>query len=222
MQMKNEINTQENESIASPKRLLQLFIRPKRFFTDFQSLNRDQYYFFAYLAAVYVVMDRLDSRLFKEQTLENGDVEKYSILIHSWINYWGFGAIIAIFAAFIVWFVYGWWYEQRLKWCGVKDQPSELIRQVNVVQWSIVAIPVILMTAVQTVLYKDYLEAYDAPDLWGGIIVLFFSVYSCWVSYTAVKTVFNANKYAILWFFFLPLMLYIMAIIIALMAVIGA
>lgn len=196
------------ESIASIKRLVQLFVRPKQFFSDFKILNRDSTYIFAYFAAMYAFMDRMDSQLIKTQVLTGGNLEKYDWLINTWIKYWGFTAIASIFIAFFIWFVYGWWYEMRLKWSGVKNESSELIRQVNAMQLCIVAIPVLLITLVQTFLYESYEAAFLAPEIYSGLIVLFFLVYSCWVSYVAVKTVFNANKFALFWFLILPLVVY--------------
>lgn len=54
-------NVKPAESIASLKRLTQLFLRPKLFFSDFKMLNRESTYIFTYIAAMYVFMDRMDS-----------------------------------------------------------------------------------------------------------------------------------------------------------------
>ena len=97
----------------------------------------------------------------------------------------------------------------RLKWSGVENQPSLLVRQVNAMQLCIAAIPVLIITIVQTFLYENYEAAFLAPEVYSGLIVLFFLVYSCWVSYVAVKTVFNANKFALFWFLILPLTVYV-------------
>ena len=200
------------ESMLSVKRLVQLFIRPKQFFSDFNGLNKESIYLFTYIAAMAVFMDRMDNQLIKAQALTGGSLEQYDWLIHTWIKYWGFTAIASIFIAFFVWFVYGWWYEIRLKWSGVENASSELIRQVNVMQLCILAIPVVLITLIQTCIYKNYEMAFLAPEVYSGIIFIFFSIYSCWVSYVAVKTVFNANKYALIWFLILPLIIYVGAI----------
>ncbi|WP_163123376.1 YIP1 family protein [Acinetobacter portensis] len=202
------------ESISSIKRLVQLFIRPKQFFSDFKHLNRESSYIFAYIVAMSVFMDRVDSQLIKNDVLNGGSLEKYDWLIHTWIKYWGFTAIIAIFFAFFIWFVYGWWYEMRLKWSGVENQSSTLIRQVNIMQLSIMAIPVVIITLVQTAVYPNYEQAFLSPEMYSALILIFFNIYSCWVSYVAVKNVFNANKYALLWFLFLPLIMYASAILI--------
>lgn len=197
------------ESIVSMKRLFQLFFKPKHFFSDFKNLNRESTYIFTYIAAMYVFMDRMDSQLIKTQALTGGNLESYHWFINTWIKYWGFSAIASIFVAFFIWFVYGWWYEMRLKWSGVENQPSVLVRQVNAMQLCIAAIPVLIITIVQTFLYENYEAAFLAPEVYSGLIVLFFLVYSCWVSYVAVKTVFNANKFALFWFLILPLAVYV-------------
>ena len=197
------------ESIASLKRLTQLFLRPKLFFSDFKMLNRESTYIFTYIAAMYVFMDRMDSQLIKTEALTGGSLEKYDWLIHTWIKYWGFTAIASIFIAFFVWFVYGWWYEMRLKWSGVENESSLLIKQVNAMQICVVAIPVVLITLVQTFIYENYEAAFVAPEIYSGLIILFFLIYSCWVSYVAVRTVFNANRFALFWFFIMPLLFYV-------------
>lgn len=197
------------ESIVSMKRLFQLFFKPKHFFSDFKNLNRESTYIFTYIAAMYVFMDRMDSQLIKTQTVTGGNLESYHWFINTWIKYWGFSAIASIFVAFFIWFVYGWWYEMRLKWSGVENQPSVLVRQVNAMQLCIAAIPVLIITIVQTFLYENYEAAFLAPEVYSGLIVLFFLVYSCWVSYVAVKIVFNANKFALFWFLILPLAVYV-------------
>ena len=138
----------------------------------------------------------------------DGDIGKMGFLTQSWISYWGIVAIVAIFSSFIIWFVYGWWYEIRLKWSGVKGESSDLIRTVNMMQWSIIAIPTLILTIIYTFIYENYLDAFLAGELWSPIILLFFTLYSCWVSYIAVKTVLNANKYALFWFLILPLLIY--------------
>lgn len=208
------------ESIVSFKRLFQLFFKPKQFFSDFESLNRESTYIFTYVVAMYVFMDRMDGRLIKAEILHGGSLESYHWLIHTWIKYWGITAIVAIFVAFFVWFVYGWWYEMRLKWSGVENPSTLLVRQVNAMQLSIVAIPVLVITIVQTLLYENYEAAFLAPEMYSGLIVFFFLIYSCWVSYVAVKNVFNANKFAIFWFLFLPLIVYagVIASVVSLLA----
>jgi len=195
------------------KRVLQLFLQPSTYFTNFSKLDHKYIHIFTYCVAIFMVMDRIDSKLIKLQIHDDGDYGYFSFILESWLNYWGVVLVIALVASILVWFFYGWWYEVRLKWCGVKNVAPQLARQVNIAQWFIIALPTLILTMTQTILYENYLEAFDAPVLWVGLISIIFSIYSVWVSYLASKIVFQANKFALLWFLLLPLLVYSIVII---------
>lgn len=201
------------DSVISPKQIAKLYFKPKEFFLNFMKLDMKYIHFATYLVAVFFVMDRIDIRILTALASDTPNYSSYSFILDNWLNYWfavtGIGAV----ASFVVWFFYGWWYELRLKWCGVQKPDSTLVRQVNVMQWFNVALPVVLVTITQTFIYDNYLNTFFSDELVSSFVILFFSIYSCWSSYVATKVLFSADKRAILWFLILPLVFYVLAII---------
>lgn len=210
------------DSVISPKQIAKLYFKPKEFFLMFAKLDMQYIHFATYLVAVFFVMDRIDIRILTALASDTPNYSSYSFVLENWLNYWftviGIGAV----ASFVVWFFYGWWYELRLKWCGVEKPDSTLVRQVNVMQWFIVALPVILITIIQTFIYDNYLNTFFSDELLSSFVISFFSIYSCWSSYVATKVLFSADKRAILWFLILPLASYVLAIIALIKAFTGS
>lgn len=206
-----EIQKINIESALNPKRIVQLFIKPKIFFETIKKIDMSHIHIVTYLVAIFMVMDRIDGKLAKNSLSANPDFSAYSFILDSWGNYWLSVLGLGVIASFIVWFFYGWWYEIRLKWCGVENINTDLVRRVNVLQWFVVALPAIIVTIIQTFIYENYLETFLSEEIWSGIIFILFSFYSCWVSYTASKVVFTANNKALIWFLILPLVVYLIA-----------
>ncbi len=204
------------ESAIHPQRILQLFMRPKQYFQDLTQLDGSKIYLLAYLLGVFLVMDRIDTQIIKIQMMQgHGYIND---LINHWLNYWGFILIVGMVVSLIAWHLYGWWYEIRLQWSGVTKPDKMLAKQVNVLQWMIFVIPILLVTIVQTFVYKNYYAAYNADETWTVIISLLMMVYSCVVSFIAAKTIFQVNRWGIFWFLILPLLFYsVMIITIAMM-----
>ena len=194
------------ESAIHPRRIVQLFLRPKKYFHDLIHLDRSKVYLLAYLLGIFLVMDRIDSQMIKAQMMQRqGNIE---FIVNSWLNYWGFVLVLGSISGLIAWHLYGWWYEVRLKWSGVKTPDSHLVKQVNVLQWLIAVIPIIALTIIQTCIYQNYDQAYNADELWSGLIVIACMVYSSIVSFIAVKTLFPVNRWSIFWFLIFPLLFY--------------
>lgn len=204
----SEIQKNNIESALNPKRIVQLFLKPKTFFENIKKFDMRHIHIVTYSVAILTVMDRIDGKLVKNTLSANPDFSAYSFILDSWGGYWFSVLGLATIASIIVWFFYGWWYEIRLKWCGVENIDTSLARQVNVLQWFVVAFPTIITAIVQTFLYGNYLETFLSEEIWSGIIFILFSFYSCWVSYTASKVVFSANNKALMWFLILPVVVY--------------
>lgn len=193
------------------RRIVQLFLHPKQYFQDFMNLDRSRVYILAYFLGIMLIMDRIDTKMVKMQlSKEFGGVESIAF---SWLYYWGFVLIFGLLSAWIAWHLYGWWYKVRLKWSGVIAPEPQLAKQVNVLQWTIVTLPIIVATIVQVFLYNNYFEAYVSDEIWSDIIALGFMVYSCVVSFIAAKTVFQVTRWGIFWFLVLPLLFYASIII---------
>ncbi|EOQ62654.1 hypothetical protein F935_01743 [Acinetobacter calcoaceticus ANC 3811] len=201
------------DSVISPKQIAKLYFKPKAFFLMFAKLDMQYIHFATYIVAVFFVMDRIDTKLVKALASDHPNYSSYSFILDHWLNYWICVLALGAVASFITWFFYGWWYEIRLKWCGVENPDTALVRQANIMQWFVAAFPVIVITVIQTFIYDNYLDTFFSEEIWSGLIILFFSIYSCWVSYVAAKILFLANKRAILWFLALPLVFYSFVVI---------
>lgn len=207
----------QKDSVLNPKRIAQLFLKPKQFFQDLPKLDTQYIHFATLIVEILMIMDRIDQQLLKISLNENPDFSRYAFVVERWSNYWIFVFVLGLFASVIVWFVYGWFYKIRLTWSGVDNPDSTLVRQVNVLQWCIFAIPIFIITLLQTFIYENYLAAFLSDEIWTGILIMAMSLYSSWVSYVAVKTIFSVNKWGIFWFLLLPLVSYILIVIIYIM-----
>lgn len=196
------------DSVLNPKRIAQLFLKPKQFFQDLPKLDTQYMHFATLIVGIMMIMDRIDQQLLRVSLNENPDFSRYAFIVESWSNYWIFVFVLGLFASVIVWFVHGWVYKIRLTWSGVDNPDHTLARTVNVLQWCILALPIFIITLLQTFIYENYLASFLSDEIWTGILIMAMSLYSSWVSYVAVKTIFSVNKWGIFWFLLLPLASY--------------
>jgi hypothetical protein len=144
--------------------------------------------------------------------------------LSSWPTYWIYVLIAGTLGAGIYWFVGGWWYKKRLQWSGAPDASPSVARRVYAYQDMVVSAPVVLITAIQTFLFANYREAWQAAPLWSGACVV-FAFWSCWTSYAAAMTAFPVVKRkAMLWCIGLPVLYYfaVLGLFAALYALFGA
>ncbi len=211
MNIEATVGTQNNEIIKpfQLSNLFRLFFQPKKFFAQSTIYHHKSIIFAAYLIGIVGVMDRVDQKLLSAET---GGIR---LLIHwvttSWLSYWLWVLGIGVISAVIVWLIQGWWYKKRLQFSGAKEADPQLARHVYVLQSLVLVLPIIITTAIQTVLYPNYLDAYNYSTFLGFIPVPFLFL-SCWVSYRGATQVFKTNGWAKFWFLGLPILFYVMII----------
>jgi hypothetical protein len=84
-----------------------------------------------------------------------------------------------------------------------------MARRVYTFQGIVLAGPSVLQVIIQTIIYSNYQEAWDASELWSSLLFVFV-FWSCWTSYVAATTAFQLTKFrARIWFLVLPVLLYV-------------
>lgn len=204
------LDKQEQKEILpfAPQNLWLLLFQPKKFFSLAAVYHHRSIMIAAYLIGVFAVMDRVDQNLLKAEV--GNRTSMMLDVTDTWWSYWllvlGMGAITAVFA----WLIHGWWYKKRLHFSGVKDADPQLARHVWALQGLVATLPVIIVTMLQTLMYRNYLDAYQNSSIL-NFVALPFLFWSCWVSYRAATSVFKTNAWAKLWFLGLPIVFYILA-----------
>lgn len=210
------IDLEEQESVPfGPSQVLDLFLRPKRFFATPQNLeHRGALVTAALLMGISGAMGRIDKKIMQaELGRTSKSWERLSDwMLSSWFNYWLVVLVAGVFGAFFLWYLKGWWYKKRLQWAGAEDPSLPLARRVHAMQELVMAGPAVLWTFIQTFLYANYREAWQADELWSSSILIFVFL-SCWTSYVGATTTFQLSQTkARVWFLILPVILYLVAI----------
>lgn len=199
----------------SPARLVDLYFRPRKFFSCIQALDRQSAVLVSSaLMGIAEAMGRVDQKMIQAELghASKGWENLASWLLSSWLNYWlvvlAAGATWAVF----LWYLGGWWYKKRLQWSGAADPSSILARRIYTFQELVLAGPTVLLALVQTALFANYRDAWQADEFW-STSVLVFVFWSCWTSYVAATTAFQLSKTkARIWFLILPLLLSVAAL----------
>lgn len=195
--------------------VIDLFFRPRRFFTNLSVLLQTRY-----VVAVTLVfgfsqaIDKIDQELLKiSMNTESSRSEIILKFTDSWINYWGFVVVYGGIAALFLWWIGGWWYRKRLEWSNAIDPDHRLARVIYIYSSFVVAAPVVLTSLIYTVVYPNYIEAFNSDELW-SILILLFYYWSLITSYIGVRTTFNVSKWkARIWFIILPGLFYFVVLI---------
>lgn len=193
----------------SPARLVDLYFRPSKYFSDTRNLDRKSTVFIsAGLMGIAGAMSRIDEKIIQA---ELGHASKHwestaAWLLSSWLNYWLVVVALGLIGAVFLWYLGGWWYKKRLQWSGAIEPSSLLARRVYTMQELVLAGPTVLLALVQTALFANYREAWQAEELWSSSILVFV-FWSYWTSYVAVTSAFQVSKSkARIWFLVLPIL----------------
>ncbi len=217
--MTPQLNT--NASPLSLKALLTLFFAPGHYFSDLSRLpKRPELIIIIWLSGVAYVMEKIDTNLiWTELGARQGlKVALNAWLTESWFNYWAFVLGIGVICGFVAWYLGGWWYQKRLNWSGAKDVSPTSARLVYVYQDVVQSLPVVLVSIVQTLMYFNYMEAWEADEYWSSMVGIFF-FWSCFTSYRAVQTTFSVQVWkARIWFLILPVAIMIIGLMGALVS----
>ena len=195
-----------------PSNLINLFIRPRIFFSSQLAFGKTPYLLFVTLCfGMSNVIDRIDSNLMKAEfaPTNSSTAELWVGIAQSWITFWLVVLIMGAISGFFVWWIGGWWYKMRLIWSGADKPKKDQARYVYIYSSFIFTGPIFLTTLLYTMLYPNYLVAY-AEDVIFSSIILILLFYSIFVSYQGATTVFKIVKWkAILWFITLPILFYL-------------
>ncbi len=195
-----------------PSNLLNLFIRPRKFFSSQLAFEKTPYLLFVTLCfGMANVIDRIDSNLMKADyaATTSSTAEIWVGIAQSWITFWLVVLLMGAVSGFFIWLIGGWWYKMRLLWSGAHKPDKEQARYVFIYSSFIYTGPIFLTTLLYTVLYPNYLVAY-AEDIIFSYIILILLFYAIFVSYQGATTVFEVVKWkARLWFVILPILFYL-------------
>ena len=206
-------------AVRSPLSLLaviDLFFRPRRFFTDAALLTKTpEVLLVAWISGISYVLGKIDSRLMQSELGSSPSIVRAQLtewLTSSWIQYWSFALAFGVLNAWIFWYLAGWWYRKRLEWSGAANPTPQLVRPLYMYQDLVMSAPIVLITVAETIVYSNYAEAW-AAESWWTIFAIVFVFWSCATSYKAATTAFTLSRCkARLWFLFLPIAVYLVVV----------
>jgi hypothetical protein len=183
--------------------LYRLYFCPSLFFSNTKLSNTRWLVFFSTaLYSLTGVIERTEQKVIRYDMV-NVPISKEALLnsmVTSWPIFWSVSLAIGILSGWLIWWVGGWFYNLRIKWCGAIEINKEHGRAIYVIANMVYAIPFALGMLVATVGYKDYLSFYR-EDFILSIISMIFVFWSLIVSYKAVATNFEVKKWLVVWWF---------------------
>ncbi len=137
-----------------------------------------------------------------------------------WGMYWGTVLAAGLLAGPVSYFLWGWWYGIRVRWSGAPHPEGPLSRRIFLLTTSVVTVPTIILTTVDTALYAGPAAIWQlAPSKMTLMVVPFLSVF---VSYRAVVASFPVNRTrALVWFALLPALVYGASLVVGALAGVG-
>jgi len=193
-----------------PEHLVDLFLRPNRFFTSQLALGRTPYaVLVTWALGMTSVIDRIDMRIMQAE-LRN-DPARWQVLeslIGTWPRVWAFVLGGGLVGGALFWWIGGWWCRVRLRWSGAPSPDKRLPRLLFIYSSFVFAGPAVLALAVQTLLYPTYIAAYKAESVF-SILVALMMFWSLFTTYKGALALFPVSRgRARLWFVALPAVFY--------------
>lgn len=198
-----------------PRHLVDLFFRPRRFFTGQLALGKTPYAVvvaWSYGAAASI--DRIDQNLLRAQLgrPRAGWESLAPYIVESWLGYWLFVAATGALGGVFLWWLGGWWFALRVRWSGIAAPDRRLARLVMAYSAFIHAAPTLIVTLLYVFFFGSYTEAFDSDESY-SLVLLAFPFWSAAVGYSGVRAVFGASGWRPrLWFLVLPCLFYVMAL----------
>lgn len=190
------------------KKLWSLWFKPKHFFKSVNySTTTPVIIFAAYLMGIFAVSDRINSKIMSYYEGRTSN-ELMMLLANHWSYYWGFLLFLGMISAAIMWLLWGWIFNLRLKWSGDSDVDPTTGRNVYALTNLVVTLPFIISLLVATIRFPDYLTYYN-HDVYWTLSILVFLIWYFMCQFLVVKSQFNVQAWkAAFWFLILPLVLY--------------
>ncbi len=135
-----------------------------------------------------------------------------------WVGYLLLVLLGGVFAGLLYYALGGWWYRKRLVWSGVADPDRLLVRRVYVYASQAWAVPVLLLTLLQSSFYGTPVEMLEGDGSWVDLIgfaIIPFLFWSVYISYRGAKQVFGLPNLGRgrLWFLYLPGAIYFVLVV---------
>jgi len=183
--------------------IVYLFFLPRTFFRQFaEKPNPTLTVVCAWLYGMCGVIDRISTR-----GLEGREVP----FSEDWVLRWLFIGGAGVLGGLGYFFVGGWWYRVRLSWSGAHRANPNLARRVYIFAAQIVAIPTVLLTTFETIVYETPAAADGADSGLWWLLFLLFPFWAALVSTIGVWTVFEVRRsVATFWFLILPWLVYLL------------
>ncbi|NNL65590.1 MAG: hypothetical protein HKP30_05060 [Myxococcales bacterium] len=193
-----------------PQHLIDLFIRPTRFFSGQLALGRTPYALFVtWIVGISAAIDRIDTRLLQAELRDDpARWEAIELLLATWPRFWGLALAAGVVGGAAYWWIGGWWCRVRLRWSGAEAPDPRLARLLLIYSSFVFAAPVVLTAAYQTTAHPNYLAAYESDSLL-PVAVLMMIFWSIATTYRGALALFAVSRArARIWFVALPLLFY--------------
>jgi len=189
-----------------------LYTRPRLFFAGGINLADKRFLLpVAWVLGISAQFDRLDTEIMRNDLGETRSVWRVvePLVTDGWFLYWTWCLGLGVIAAFIVYFVGGWWYRMRLRFSGAKDLDTKMPRYLNAYSSFVLALAGLLLTIGYTLVFPNYIAAYNSDEM-VAILLPVFIFWSVAVSYIGATEVFSVSRSkARFWFLILPVAFYI-------------
>jgi hypothetical protein len=154
-------------------------------------------------------VDRIDTRILQAQLMDDPDRwQTLEFLIGNWPRLWAFVLIGGLIGGVFYWWVGGWWCRVRLRWSGAKDPDKRLARLLYVYSSFVFAGPAVLALVGQTLLYPNYLVAYQLEFGFSTFVVVMI-FWSLFTTYKGALALFKVSgRRTQVWFIALPAIFY--------------
>lgn len=195
-----------------PKHLVDIFIRPTRFFSSQLALGKTPYVVVVtWCFGIAHTMDRIDQYMLRAELgrPRPGWEHLAPLITESWLGYWAVVLVLGSISGFFLWWLGGWWYTVRLRWSGEREPDRTLARLVYVYSSFVWSGPIVIAALIMTAYFANYQEAWNADELY-SVGLLIFPFWSLITSYRGATTLFNLSRgRARLWFVILPAIFYL-------------
>ena len=190
--------------------LLDLFVRPTRFFSSRQPFLADNALpTVACLVGINSAMGRVEQRMIRADA---GGREVGAFITESWIGFWITIILGGLLSALFLWHLGAWWYRVRLRWSGAIEPDRERTRVVYFYSALVWALPALLTQVIDTFRFSDYQASWDHEGIVPALLLV-FPFWSFIVSYRGARTVFELRRGPALWWFVIaPTLMFMLAL----------
>lgn len=190
--------------------LLDLFVRPSRFFSSRQPFHADDAILMvAWIAGMNSAIGRIEHRMVRADA---GGSAAPAMIAESWLGFWVTVILGGLLSGLLLWHLGAWWYRVRLNWSGADESHSERARVVFLYSRLVWAAPALLTQVIDTFRFEDYVESWNHESLL-PLVLLVFPFWSFVVSYRGVRTVFGVRRGPALWWFLIaPSLMFLLAV----------